>query len=71
MFDRATFIVRVAEDANAPRVRVRDCVRVDPDEPAAQGRRVAVRDPGRGGREVFPAATPLGAHGFSNRPLRA
>ena len=52
MFGRETFIVRVAEDAMAPRVRVGDYVWVDPDEPAADGRLVAVRDPGRGGETV-------------------
>ena len=49
MFGSETFIVRVAEDAMAPRVRVGDYVWVDPDEPAAHSRFVAVRDPGRGG----------------------
>ena len=44
MLGRETFIVRVAEDAMAPRVRVGDYVWVDPDEPAADGRLVAVRD---------------------------
>ena len=53
MFGRETFIVRIAEDAMAPRVRVGDDVRVDPDEPAAHGRLVAVRDPGRGGETVL------------------
>ena len=43
MFGRETFIVRVAEDAMAPRVRAGDYVWVDPDEPAADGRLVAVR----------------------------
>ena len=38
MFGRETFIVRVAEDAMAPRVRAGDYVWVDPDEPAADGR---------------------------------
>ncbi len=52
MFGRETFIVRVAEDAMAPRVRAGDYVWVDPDEPAADGRLVAVRDPGRGGETV-------------------
>ena len=42
-----TFIVRVAEDAMAPRVRAGDYVWVDPDEPASDGRFVAVRDPAR------------------------
>ena len=36
----------------APRVREGDYVRVDPDEPAADGRFVAVRDPERGGETV-------------------
>ena len=49
MFDRETFIVRVAEDAMAPRVRVGDYVWVDSDEPAADGRLVAVREPDRSG----------------------
>jgi len=52
MFGRETFIVRVAEDAMAPRVRAGDYVWIDPDEPAADGRFVAVRDPGRGGETV-------------------
>ena len=52
MFGRETFIVRVAEDAMAPRVRAGDYVWVDPDEPAVDGSFVAVRDPGRGGETV-------------------
>ena len=52
MFGRETFIVRVAEDAMAPRVRAGDYVWIDPDEPAADGRLVAVRDPARGGETV-------------------
>ena len=52
MFGRETVIVRVAEDAMAPRVRGGDYVWVDPGEPAAHGRLVAVRDPGRGGETV-------------------
>ncbi len=55
MSGRETFIVRVAEDAMAPRVWMGDYVWVDPDEPdepAAHGRLVAVRDPGRGGETV-------------------
>ena len=52
MFGRETFIVRIAEDAMAPRVRVGDYVWIDPDEPAADGRLVAVRDPGRGRETV-------------------
>ena len=52
MFGRETFIVRVAEDAMAPRIRAGDYVWVDPDEPAAHGKFVAVRDPGRGGETV-------------------
>ena len=52
MFGRETFIVRVAEDAMAPRVRVGDYVWIDPDEPAVPGRFVAVRDPGRSGETV-------------------
>ena len=52
MFGRETFIVRVAEDAMAPRVQVGDYVWVDPDEPTADGHLVAVRDPGRGGATV-------------------
>ena len=42
MCGHETFVVRVAEDAMAPRVRTGDYVRVDPDEPAADGRLVAV-----------------------------
>ena len=52
MFGRETFIVRIADDAMAPRVRVGDYVWVDPDEPAADGRLVAVCGPGRGGETV-------------------
>ena len=52
MFGRETFIVRVAEDAMAPRVRAGDYVWIDPDEPAVDGRLVAVRDPARGGETV-------------------
>ena len=52
MFGRETFIVRIAEDAMAPRVRAGDYVWIDPDEPAADGRLVAVRDPERGGETV-------------------
>ena len=44
MFGAETFIVRIAEDAMAPRVREGDYVRVDPDEPATHGRFVAVRE---------------------------
>ena len=36
----------------APRVREGDYVWIDPDEPAADGRFVAVRDPARGGETV-------------------
>ena len=50
MLGRETFIVRAAEDAMAPRVRVGDYVWVDPDKPAAEGLLIAVRDPGRGGK---------------------
>ena len=52
MFGPETFIVRVAEDAMAPRVRAGDYIWIDPDEPAADGRLVAVRDPARGGETV-------------------
>ena len=52
MFGRETFVVRVAEDAMAPRVRAGDYIWIDPDEPAADGRLVAVRDPARGGETV-------------------
>jgi len=52
MFGRETFIVRVAEDTMAPRVRAGDYIWVDPDEPAVDGSLVAVRDPGRGGETV-------------------
>ena len=52
MFGPETFIVRIAEDAMAPRVRTGDYVWVDPDEPAVDGRLVAVHDPGRGGETV-------------------
>ena len=53
MFGSETFIARVAEDDLAPRVGMGDYVRVDPDDPAAHGRLVAVRDPGRAGETVF------------------
>ena len=39
MFGRETFIVRVADGAMAPRGRAGNYVWVDPDEPAADGRR--------------------------------
>ena len=52
MFGSETFIVHIAEDAMAPRVRAGDYVWVDPDEPAAHGSVVAFRDPGRGGDTV-------------------
>ena len=52
MFGRETFIVRIADDAMAPRVRADDCVRIDPDVPAVHGSLVAVRDPARGGETV-------------------
>ena len=52
MFGAETFIVRIAEDAMAPRVREGDYVWIDPDEPMADGRFVAVRDPERGGETV-------------------
>jgi len=52
MFGPETFIVRIAEDAMAPRVRAGDYVWVDPDEPAVDGSIVAVRDPARGGETV-------------------
>ena len=52
MFGSEAFIVRGAEDAIAPRVRVDDYVWVDPDKRAAHGRLVAVRDSGRGGETV-------------------
>lgn len=48
-------IVRVAEDAMAPRVRVGDHVRCHPDEAAAHGSFLAVRDPGRDGRQILRA----------------
>ena len=52
MFGSETSIVRIAENAMAPRVRVDDDVPVDPDEPAAHIRLVAVRDSGRGGETI-------------------
>ena len=52
MFGRETFVVRVAEDAMAPRVRAGDYIWIDPDEPATDGRLVAARDPERGGETV-------------------
>ena len=44
-----TFIAQVADDAMAPRVRAGGYIWIDPDEPAVDGRLVAVRDPDRGG----------------------
>jgi len=61
MFGPETFIVRIAEDAMAPRVRTGDYVWVDPDEPAVDGSIVAVRDPASGSLE------PLGVGGTGNR----
>ena len=55
MFGRETIIVRIAEDAMAPRVRAGDYVWVDPDEPAADGRFVAVRDPAHDAETARPA----------------
>ena len=52
MFGRETFIVRIAENAMASRVRTGDYVWVAPDQPAAYSRLIAVRDPGRGGETV-------------------
>ena len=52
MFGSETFIVRIAEDAMAPRVRAGDYVWIDPDEPVADGCLVAVRDTGCGGETV-------------------
>ena len=52
MFGRDTFIVRIADDAMAPRVCASDYVWIDPDEPALDGCLVAVRDPARGGETV-------------------
>ena len=67
MFGRATFIVRIADDAMAPRVRAGDYVWVDPDEPAADGSLVAVRDPDRGGETVVRLLVERDGH----RSLRA
>ena len=44
MFGRETFIVRIAEDAMAPRVRACDYVWIDPDVPGG------ARQPGGGAR---------------------
>ena len=52
MFGRERFIVRVGEDAVAPRVRVGGYVWFEADEPAAHGRLVADCDPGRSGEAV-------------------
>ncbi len=52
MFGRETFIVHIADDAMAPRVRAGDYVWIDPDVPAEHGSLVAVRDPARGGVTV-------------------
>ena len=40
-----TFAIRVADDSMEPRFGAGDHVYVDPDEPARDGRFVAVRDP--------------------------
>ena len=53
MFGRKTVIVRVAEHGMAPRVRVSDSVRFVPNELAAHGSFVAVRDPGRSAQTVL------------------
>jgi len=71
MFGPGTFVERVADDAMAPLVKAGDYVYIDPDEPAADGRLVAVRGgdgPGAGalvrrlavedGRRVLRAADP-------------
>ena len=52
MFGPETFIVRIADDAMAPRACAGDYIWIDPDEPAVDGRLVAVRDPARGGETV-------------------
>ena len=54
MFGPETFIVRVTDGAMAPRVRAGDYIWIwiDPDEPIADGRLVAVRHPDRGGETV-------------------
>jgi len=52
MFGPETFIVRIADDALAPRVCAGDYVWIDPDVPIVDGCLVAVRDPGRGGETV-------------------
>ena len=52
MFGPETFIVRVTDDAMAPRVCTGDYIWIDPDEPAVDGRLVAVHDPDRGGETV-------------------
>ena len=51
MHGRDTFVVRVEDDVMAPAFRGGDYVRVDPDEPMADGGFVGVRDM-RAGRKV-------------------
>ena len=67
MFGRDTFIVRIAEDAMAPRACEGDYVWIDPDEPVADGRFVAVRDPARAALEPFPTNLPT----WTDQRLRA
>jgi len=52
MFGPETFIVRINDDAMAPRVCAGDYVWIDPDVPLADGCLVAVRDPAGGGETV-------------------
>ena len=52
-FGPETFLVRIADDAMAPLLPRDHWVWVDPDEPAADGRYVAVRDPETGAARVW------------------
>lgn len=67
MFGNETFIVRVAKDAMASRVRVGDYAWADPDEPAAHGSLVAVRDPGHDG-ETATSGSSSSAKGAGSGP---
>ena len=62
MFGPETFIVRVAEDAMAPRVRAGDYIRVDPDEPGG----VNPRPTGRSGTVTEGHASSAGARRASH-----
>lgn len=77
VFGRETFIERVADDALSPLAAAGDYVWIDPDEPAREGRLVAVWEVGPGsatlvrrmavedGRRVLRALNP----GWPERPI--